>query len=284
MNKIYLLLIVLAIWGCSDDSNLGDAYVDDFRIESYFASMFVSNFNLGLVKFEYDLQGEIKRKIGYVSKNSNGINSFYDFINTDLTYEGNKVFFILNSTHSNSYILAPDITTSIEFDYLDRMVQKVIITNANFDPINTIKDTINYKYSNGKLISYERKYKNIRDVPFIYERSELFYTNDNLDSIVKIVSNTNGLSPTGERLIYKEYEIFSGYDAALNPFRKLSIFSDTFKRSVSKNNSGEYSRYVAFYSYPNNDLNQLPNLAERLLKVRLIAIRNYDESGNLIYN
>ena len=81
----------------------------------------------------------------------------------------------------------------------------------------------------------------------------------------------------------KETQVFSNYDLAQNPFRKLQIFKETFNRSLSKNNFREYRKISGSYHYPNNNYNQTPIFYpsnDESQNWNLI----YDDNGEWIYN
>jgi hypothetical protein len=171
----------------------------------------------------------------------------------------------------------------IEFDANNRMIRKIKYEQYDYPE----RDTTHYTYSNGKLMSF---IKTSNRVPSsgtwslrYFEESNLYYTNDNLDSIVTVFSVKYSDDPFSI-LDKKETINFNGYDSAENPFRKLQIFEETFNRSLSKNNFTEYRKTSNSYHYPNDDYNQTPILYPTQEEAFQTWSFAYDEDGEWIYD
>jgi len=288
-----ILITLLTILSCSnDDSGNMMPLGDNFKISSYHGVYAQYNTHLtliptrdNLVKFEYDLLSRITKRIGnfaYASANSGIGGTLHDSLYTSLTYTDNKIYLEKKIIPFEGVNTVPENETIIKLDYNNRMVQKITFEEY----YNTPKmDTTNYTYENDKLISYI-KTSNISspdwDTRFIKE-SNLYYTNENLDSIVTISSRKHSDEPY-LILDKKETQIFEGYDVAQNPFKKLQIFEETFNRSLSKNNFTAYKKKSHGYNYPGNDYNQTPVPASTIQETFQTWSFAYDQNGEWIYN
>lgn len=293
MKPFYLVVALLLILSCSNDEieSAEIEPVDNFRIENYHASYINYNSFLtpgpNLVKFEYDEHNRIIKRVGDVLSTSFGTLILSDSLYTDLTYNNDKVHLekkiIPFGGISQIYQNEAFITLNAD----NKMSQKIrnYQTNSGFEI-----DTINYTYSNNKLISYintsNRELtlwtgENI-DIRY-FEESDLYYSNNNLDSIVTLYSyKINVFDYTV--LQNKETKIFSGYDSSENPFRKLQIFEETFNRSLSENNFTEYRVNSQGYHYPNNDFYQQPTVLPSNEQAYQTWDLAYDENGEWIYD
>jgi len=286
-----MLIALLTILSCNDDDTENLILPEDsFKITSYhgFYAQYDTQLTQNsaqddLVKFEYDQFNRITKRIGdviYTSPNSGVGGYLHDKLYTDLTYSNNKIDL------ENKIIPFGGLTTTSEnkrtftIDY-NEIVQK--INFDQYDPLQT--DTTNYTYENNKLTSY------IKTSNFIgsswstryFEESNLYYTNENLDSIVTVSSRK---STDEQYLVFvkKETQIFEGYDVAQNPFRKLQIFEETFNRSLSKNNFTTYRKKSSNYSYPANDYSQTPVVTTPVEVAYQTWSFAYDSTGEWLYN
>jgi hypothetical protein len=292
-DKLLLLGIILIFnLSCSnDDEGVNEIETtDNFYIENYYGFyaqydvLYIPDPNFSnLVKFEYDTNDRIIKRIGDIVNFSFGGGSVHDSLYTELVYYNNKVHMEKKIAPFGGYSAIEGNETTITFDDNNRMIQKITFEEYSNPQI----DTTHYTYANDKLISYLKtsnstnqgsnwEFRN-------FEESNLYYTNENLDSIVTIYS----YKPNFEDytvLQRKETKIFNSYDNAQNPFRKLKIFNETFNRSLSKNNFTEYRKTSNYYNYPNNDFYLTPTLSETYEDFFQNWSFAYDENGEWIYN
>jgi len=289
-----MLIALLTTLSCNDDEteNLIPPG-DNFKITSYhgFYGQYNTQLTLNptqdnLVNFEYDQFNRIIKRIGnvvYANPNSGIEGYLHNLLYTSLTYSGNKVFLENKISANGNSITVPENETIITIGLNNRMSQKTTF-KSELGGIPQ-RDTTNYTYENDRLISYV-KTSNLVGSNWntrYFEESNLYYTNENLDSIVTISSRKSS-DESYLILDKKETQLFEGYDMAQNPFRKLQFFKETFNRSLSKNNFTTYRKKSHGYNYPGNDYNQTP----------IVAIMNevafqtwsfaYDQTGEWMYN
>jgi len=290
MRIFYLLIIFLTIISCNPD----DVDNNSLNINSYHAvfaqygiPLSLSTNQDNLIKFKYDFLGRITKKTGdilYLSSNTGGGGYISNSRYTDLTYYSNKVRLVQGISGSDLTILPHEDILTINNQ--NKVSQKIAIKHhySLYDP--PITDTTNYTYANNGKLSYCIKTFNkvYSDITVRYfKESNFHYTNENLDSIVTISSSK--LSDESYTIMNKkETEIFSSYDNALNPFKNLYFFEETFNRSLSKNNFSEYKKTSNSYYYPNNDYSQTSLMTPTNIESTNTWSFAYDQSGELIYN
>jgi len=296
-NKFFffgILITLLTTLSCSDDDS-GNLMPpgDNFKIASYHG--FYAQYNIqlsqniaqdNLVKFEYDQFNRVTKRIGdvvYASPNSGIEGYLHNLLYTSVTYSNNKIYLEKKIDPNGNFTVVPENERTIALDFNNRMAQKITF-ESELGGIPQ-RDTTNYTYENGKLISYI-KTSNFAGSNWdtrYFEESNLYYTNENLDSIVTISSrkSTDELYTVFEK---KETQLFEGYDSAQNPFRKLQIFEETFNRSLSKNNFTEYRKKSSNYNYPGNDYSQTPVVTTPAELASQTWSFAYDENGEWIYN
>src|SRR5690606_23537130 len=298
-NKFFffgILVSLIANFSCSHDDDSGEHVieqpVDNFYIESYhgfyaqyngylFPGMEYSN----MVTFDYDESNRITKRNGdmfLMSPNSGGGGYLHDSLYTDLVYTNNKVRLERKGTPLVANYI-PENETIIELDAYNRMIRKMKYNESDYPG----RDTTNYTYSNGRLMSFVKtsiRVSTIGDWSVrYYQESNLYYTNDNLDSIVTIYSG-KGTLDTYTIFSKKETQYFGGYDTAENPFRKLQMFEETFNRSLSKNNFTEYRKTSNDYDYPNDNYYLTPTLGPTQEEAYQTWNLAYDENGEWIYD
>jgi len=296
-NKLLFFGIILIFnLSCSnDDSEMEEIITtDNFNIENYHGIYAQYAFNLSLnfpdygdnlIKFEYDNQNRIIKRIGnvLVANPASGIGGvLHDSLYSDLVYLDNKIYIEKKIAPFGGLSAVPENGTTITLNN-NRMIQKITYEEYNDPQI----DTTSYTYANDKLISYIKTSNNTTQGSNWefrnFEESNLYYTNGNLDSIVTIHSYKPNFTEYTV-LQKKETKIFSGYDNVQNPFRKLQVFKETFNRSLSKNNFTEYKKTSNYYNYPNNDFYQTPTISETYNDNFQDWNFAYDENGEWIYN
>lgn len=287
-----MLIALLTFLSCSDDDgNIPPG--DNFNIANYHGFYGQYDIQLSpnttqddLINFEYDQFNRITKRTGdvvYASPNSGIEGYLHNMLYTSLTYSGNNIYLERKISPNGNFTTVAENETTIVLDFNNRMIQKITF-EAELGSTPK-RDTTNYTYENDKLISY------IKTSNFVgsswstryFEESNLYYTNDNLDSIVTVSSrkSTDELYTVFEK---KETQVFEGYDSAQNPFRKLQIFEETFNRSLSKNNFTGYSKKSSNYNYPGNDYSQAP---VETIPVEIASQTwsfAYDQNGEWIYN
>jgi len=296
-NKFFffgILIILLTTLSCStDDSENLIPPVDNFKIVSYHGFYGQYNIQLSqniaqddLVKFEYDQFGRIINRIGnvvYASPNSGIEGYLHNLLYTSVTYSNNKIYLEKKIYPNGNLTTVPENERTISLDVNNRMIQKITFESELGSTPQ--RDTTNYTYDGDKLISYI-KTSNVEGSNWdtrYFEESNLYYTNENLDSIVTISSRKHSDEPY-LILKKKETQLFEGYDVAQNPFRKLQVFEETFNRSLSENNFTTYRKKSSDYNYPGNDYNQTPiETATSEVNFQTWSFA-YDQNGEWIYN
>lgn len=289
-----MLITLSATLSCSDD-NSGTLTPpgDNFKIANYHGiygqydiQLSLNTAQDNLVKFEYDQFGRITNRIGdvvYATPNSGIEGYLHNLLYTSVIYSNNKIYLEKKIYPNGNFTTVPENETSIAVDFNNKMIQKITFESQ----LGALpqRDTTNYTYENDKLISY------VKTSNFVgsnwetrsFEESSLYYTNENLDSIVTISSrkSTDELYTVFEK---KETQIFEGYDLAENPLRRLSIFKETFNRSLSKNNFTGYRKKLQYYDYPGNDYSQTPIETQANQTAFQTWDFAYDQNGEWIYN
>lgn len=297
-NKLFFLAVLISLlanFSCSNDDDSGEQViepVDNFYIESYHKvyaqyniHLFPNSESSDLITFDYDDSNRITKRHGdlvYLNPNSGGGAYLHDSLYTDLTYTNNKVHLEKKAVPFNGLSVREN-ERIIEFDANNRMIRKIKFQEYDYPE----RDTTNYTYSEGKLMSFIKTSNIVSSngnwsVRY-FKESNLYYTNDNLDSIV-MVSSVKYSDDPFSILLTKETKHFSGYDSAQNPFRKLQIFEETFNRSLSKNNFTEYRETTNDYDYPNDDYYATPTLGPTQNGNYQNWSFAYDENGEWIYD
>lgn len=293
---IALLITLITNFSCSND-DLENLIVpaDNFKIENYHGSfgqyrtdltVVLSDNEANLVKFEYDDQDRIIKRVGdlLTASSQSGLGGIMsDRLYISLNYTGNEVKLERKIVPNSTTNAVPGDEKTITFDTKGKMIRKISYEEYNDPQI----DTTHFNYdNNGKLISY-LKTSNEHSSPDWdtrrFEESNLYYSNNNLDSIVTIKSFKWSDEPY-TILQNKKTQHFGGYDNVENPFRKLQIFEETFNRSLNRNNFTEYRKTSNSYLYPNNDFSQSPNITQTHEDFFQNWSFAYDENGELIYN
>ncbi|WP_396212528.1 hypothetical protein [Flavobacterium sp.] len=233
MKKILFIILIASVFGCSnDDSNTTNS---NDLIQNYYYNYMLypgrilqNNSSDNKVKFEYDSNNSIKKRIGGMTPLDQSTGYDYTFVETifdQLTYLPNQIF-IEKKTTSN-------IVTVLKFErklFLDsqnRILKKAVYRENAFPE----RDTTYYTYNSNGILKESSKTINNEFENSIY----YFNQSNNIDSIVtKKFLNSN--------LILKTVEIFSEYDNAENPLKNLLIFEETFYRALSKNNFKRYDK------------------------------------------
>ncbi|MCX7547621.1 hypothetical protein OS188_06600 [Xanthomarina sp. F1114] len=298
-NTLFYLAICISLitnFSCSHDDDSGEQVIeqpdDNFYIESYHGFYAQYNTHLStflnysnIISFEYDDSNRITKRNGdilYLGSGSGGGGYLHDSLYTDLTYTNNKVHLEKKAVPFNGLSVREN-ERIIEFDANNRMVRNIRFQEYDYPE----RDTTNYTYSNGKLMSFVKTSNRVSTIGDwsvrYFKESTLYYTNDNLDSIVTIYSG-KGTLDTYTIFSKKETQYFSGYDTAENPFRKLQMFEETFNRSLSKNNFTEYRKTSNRYDYPNDDYYATPILEPTQEEAYQTWNLAYDENGEWIYD
>ncbi|PWK18729.1 hypothetical protein [Xanthomarina spongicola] len=297
-NKLTFLsaiVILITSLSCSSDDDYEETAIepiDNFYIESYHGFYAQYNTHLStffnynnIISFEYDDSNRISKRNGdilYLGSGSGGGGYLHDSLYTDLVYANNKIHLEKKAIPFNGLTVREN-ETIIELDAHNRMIKKIRFQENDYPE----RDTTNYTYSNGKLMSFIKTSNRVStsgdwSVRY-FEESTLYYTNKNLDSIVTIYSGKESSVPY-TILSKKETKHFSGYDSAQNPFRKLQIFEETFNRSLSENNFTEYRETSNDYDYPNDNYYLTPTLGPTQEEAFQTWSFAYDENGEWIYD
>ncbi|GLB49404.1 hypothetical protein [Neptunitalea lumnitzerae] len=292
-DKLFLFGFILIFYlSCSSDNEgfNGIETTDNFYIEKY--NGFYAQYNVplslsnptydNLVKFEYDENNRIIKRIGDIIYT--GIGGYlHDSLYTQLVYTNNEVHMEKKIAPFGGLLYVEGNEATITFDDNNRMIQKITFHENNNPQI----DTTHFYYDNsGKLISYLKTSNRDTNLDWdtrYYEESNLYYSNNNLDSIVTIISMKWSDQPY-TILKNKQTQYFEEYDNAINPFRKLQIFEETFNRSLSDNNFTKYRVTSQAYHYLNNDYSQTPTMYEAYEIFSQNWSFVYDENAEWIYN
>jgi hypothetical protein len=259
--KFLSIVTMLFFISCSKEESPKETKVES-EIQAYQATYmhYGPSYNEAiLVKLNYDSDNKITKRIGGLTPlpPTLGVGDiFTDQTTDDLIYSNNEIKITKKISNCNNC----SFETKIILDNQNRILKKVIYKPNPEMP----NDTILYTYNNLGLIDETIKLKGkIIDQTRIKAK---FYYNQkqNLDSIV-----TKTYSDFFKPVVTKQLEIFSNYDNATNPLKKLILFEETFLRAISKNN---YTKYEKYNYSANNQLNTN-------------EIRNwtfkYDASGNI---
>ena len=289
--QITILVTLILNTSCNNIEGKIIIPVDNFNITQYHmcyakSQLALDTYNSGnIVKLEYDNQNRIIKKIGNISPLpfSSGFEGILnEDLYTDFKYFENEVY-LVNKISSVYGIEIKENKTTLILDNKHRIIQKI-----SFDKQRTPeRDTINYTYDNdGKLTSYIKT--NLRGTTRNFEKSEIYYSSMNVDSIITI-SSKKVIHIPHIKYISKKIEKFGDYDSAENPFRKLQLFEETFYRSLSNNNFAEYKEGSMYYVYTNNDFSKTPTLypydyyPHDYFSTRKWSFE-YDKNGELIHD
>jgi hypothetical protein len=194
---------------------------------------------------KYDSSGKIIKRIGGFapvppSIGGNLSHVFSDDVTEDIIYNNDEIKITKNISNCNSC----SFETKIKLDGKNRMVKKIVFNKASL-----FNDTILYTYSNLNLIGETLKiYGRSKGIGKTHDKAKYYYNQkQNLDSIVTYEYGDNFVSSEGiikSVEISKSVEVFSNYDNAFNPLKKLIIFDETYFRAISKNNYAKYEKYI----------------------------------------
>ena len=227
---VSITLLIFGFYSCNRDEN-DTAYEQDYRMSSYnmeytdYQTVYdIENNELVTLTFENDRL--IKRQGGILNGTSNtGVSGYYDEnVYDTIVYSSNKIIAYTKIIPTQG---TSGITPNKKELHLSngKIISKIY---HNSEESLSDNDTIQFEYSGNKIVKTYEEGNN-------YEKLYYYNVNQNLDSIV-----TNEYMPN-DILRYKTIETFEDYDNAVNPFKSLIIFDDTFKRSLSANNYRRYS-------------------------------------------
>ncbi|TPG43821.1 hypothetical protein EAH81_04520 [Flavobacterium pectinovorum] len=212
-----------------------------------------------LVNMQYDKDQRVVKKTGKVLWNGSDSSipgRFSNEIFEDVSYSNGQIKIVLKTTYKEFQLYAYDRT--IVLDSKNRMAERWIYSAGDY-----IKnDTIRYFYNDLDQIIATKKGNSTTQ-----NESAQYYYNPagNLDSIVtKMYTRTN--------YDYRNVEVFSDYDNAPNPLKKLVIFEDTYLRALSKNNFTKYQKQGK------NIDNSVFSNTKKIWKL------NYDARGNVKFD
>ena len=247
MKKTVALFFVFLVFSCQNDS---DSTVDESPITSYYftnmhypQNTMISSTESNQVRLEYNSAGKIIKRLGgvrVVDPATGFSNAYSSEISDDLIYSDHTI--LIEEGRILPFYPDPSTRTKILLDNSNRMLQRINIKDL---PIyQTSLDTVKYTYNSAGLLIESKKGKQTSE----HEIAQYYYNpSKNLDSIV-----TKNYMP-GNVVFYKIKETFDGYDAAVNPMKKLFLFKETFLRSLSQNNYMHYEKNQ--YDFDNNLVN-----------------------------
>ena len=182
--------------------------------------------NNELVNLTFENDRLIKRQGGILNGSGNsGVSGYYNKnVYDTIIYFSNKIITYTKIIPTEG--TSTTVPNKKELDLLNGKIIRKIYHNS--EEYLSDNDTIQFEYSGNKIVKTYKEGSN-------YEKLYYYNVNQNLDSIV-----TNEYIPNNI-LRYKTIEIFEDYDNAVNPFKSLVIFDDTFKRSLSTNNYRKYT-------------------------------------------
>ncbi|MBI9062923.1 MAG: hypothetical protein JEZ14_13150 [Marinilabiliaceae bacterium] len=240
MKKNFIILVLCLIWGSCEKEKVCDSelrkYPSDVTGYQYGDKNETFDFEL-----KYDDKGRIIKRIGGVySDISNGYlmqiltKDVYDSI----IYKGNTIkIFNCYREHWNSKSHIRTIKeTTITVD------DNGLITKKNS---NNGSEVIEYDYNDlGLLVkTFKTIYINGYN-DWKYQRLFTYSSLNNLKSVESVSSDINGKFPSDTII-----SVFSDYDNAPNPFKKLRIFDDALIRSLSSNNFKKYDDMEWIFNY-----------------------------------
>jgi hypothetical protein len=256
MRKIYLLL-GLILFNCSSDptetnDTLPEPLVSNFNYFFMQAPNNVMPSSKSLVILQFDSNNYLRSRIGGFSPlaPSTGFNYSFD---TEIVFN----FIYLEKeviVERVPNIQSPlNKKTTFLFDNEDKLAQKIV---ENPDPVMTY-----YEYN-----SFEKISASTIDLG-LFSYSKAYYYYNALKNIDSIVTKTYQFDTE----LSKTVEVFSDYDTAENPIKKLVYFEDTFYRTLSENNYAKYEKFR--YNFGGN----LVEYNEKIWDLQ------YDENGNIIF-
>lgn len=243
-NKYISLLLIISslfIISCQTDDTLESEpqnNVQNFESYHYMYMHYPNNILLsntnGIIRIEYDNQNRPIKRIGGMAALPASTGFGYIFSGTyaeEITYENNDISLFVKSTDPNIY---PDRLKTVFKTENGKIIRKIEV-NVNYPNAN---DTINYFYSNDRLV------RSFRKKIFPVSESKYYYNSaGNVDSIVARPLNYDAVTQTwtvDNITNYRTVQTFSNYDSSLNPTKKLMLFEEIFNRSLSNNNYRSY--------------------------------------------
>ena len=252
-KKLFTLISVLfLLYGCRSDDDINDLSTTEWDLDEASGIFLEYNNTFGYLsqggsdfKYSYENGKVIKKNGGVMFYNfeTNPSLKFSEHLYDLVTYENNKI-----KIETKLFDVDESILSKIEYVLENnKIVQQ---TNSS----NTI-DTVKYYYT-GNL---PKKQIYINGRAGIRKQSDFYYNlNQNLDSIVsrtaKFNSSTEKFEPINISSRERVVEVFDLYDNYVNPTKKLGVFPELFKRSLSKNNFGRYREVI--YTSTNKYINQ----------------------------
>ena len=233
-----------------------DQYVMTYML--YPANSF-PGYDKPVVKLEYNVLGNVIKRTGgllHINPNSGFGEFFNPGIYEDISYNGNKITITQADTFKTLNVWPNP--KPIFLDAQSR-IQKTIKETTIY---NTTYDTVLYYYSAGKLA-----YTVLDNYPNRLTRNFFFDAAENLTK-TEAISINRFYNDT----LFLETEIFTDYDNAPNPLKRLGIFDELFYRSLSQNNFRKYTFQrtdkAGYVTATNNRTWQF----------------RYDINGNVIFN
>ena len=263
INILLISFILLFFMSCSNEENSLNNRLESyhFKYMDYPSGMALNLTLDNLVKIHYDYNNKITKRVGgilYLSSGSGFSTMFSDYLYDEVDYSFNQIKIKRKMSLEN--YSTPTFERILFIDNHNRITKKIIYDQTTHP---YTKDTIIYSYDNYGLLT--ESYKG--NLNSYNEKTKYYYNQDrNLDSIVRKKHYGN------EPYYDKEKEVFSNYDSALNPLKKLIIFEETFIRALSKNN---YAKCEIFKYNGSNNLYWQETKTWDLF---------YDENGNVNFN
>lgn len=183
-----------------------------------------------IINIQYDNQNRPVKRVGGLLPlpGSTGFNyTFSNNYSEEIAYGNNEISLTVKVSLPNY----SDLLKTIFKTENGKIVKKI-----NIDPY--VNDTIEYYYSNDKIIkSVRKKQLPVSDTKYYYNSI------GNIDSIVSRPLRYDAVSQTWQVDLsnkIKTVQTFKDYDNSLNPTKKLMMFEEIFYRSLSENNYRSY--------------------------------------------
>ncbi|HCC95259.1 MAG TPA: hypothetical protein DEQ26_13215 [Flavobacteriaceae bacterium] len=254
MKKYIFILIptLFILYGCNSDDDINNVNNTEWDLDEASGIFLEYNNTFGYLsqggadfKYTYENGKVIKKNGGVMFYNfdTNSSLIFSEQLYDLVTYENNRI-----KVETKLVDVDESILSKIEYVLENnKIVQQTYSSNT--------LDTVKYYYTRDlpKKLIYVNGRAGIR------KQSDFYYnSNQNLDSIVSRTayfnSSTEKFEPININSRERVVEVFDQYDSYTNPTRKLGIFPELYKRSLSKNNFGRYQEIV--YTSTNKFVNQ----------------------------
>lgn len=236
----HLIVLAVVTWSCSSDDVTPLRNLTSYQITYMMGidgPIQPEPGNGQIVSVEYDTEGRPTRRTGAlipIPEVTGFAYTFTDLIYDVVTYSNNKVTIVKEDD-------SPDF--ELDENWKELSIQNGRITRVTNKRWQDQKiDTIDFYYDGNILLKTIQKTYRYSSGAGMYVsqatiEKEFTFANGNLEKI----EGTEYGSEVSDGVLYHTVEVFSDYDQAPNPTKRLIIFDETFYRALSKNNFRKYT-------------------------------------------